>query len=216
MFYKWLLKLGAFRNSKTILDVATGTGANVAFLAQKHPEIDFIGIDYNARLVEAGNNILHKLKINNAVLQKKDLYKINGRFYKNVDGIVSFQTLSWLPHYKTALQRQLKLRPKWIAATSLFYEGKIDVFIKLHTRYDAYENGRPKEYYFNVYSLDMLKRFLAENGYKKFRYTRYDIDLDLKRKGKDIGTYTERLKDGRRLQFSGPLFLPWYFIYAER
>lgn len=29
-----------------------------------------------------------------------------------------------------------------------------------------------------------------------------------------LGTYTEKLEDGRRIQISGGLMLPWYFIVA--
>jgi hypothetical protein len=31
-----------------------------------------------------------------------------------------------------------------------------------------------------------------------------------------MGTYTEHLADGRRLSISGPLLMPWYFLFAGR
>jgi len=56
--------------------------------------------------------------------------------------------------------------------------------------------------YCNVYAL-------------KQRFKRFDIDIDLpKGSHGGLGTYTELLADGRRLQISGPIMLSWYFILA--
>ena len=52
--------------------------------------------------------------------------------------------------------------------------------------------------------------------YKKFKYKRFDIDIDLKHSNSDLGTYTQKLANNKRLQFTGPLWEPWYFIYAEK
>jgi hypothetical protein len=48
-----------------------------------------------------------------------------------------------------------------------------------------------------------------------FRFKRFDIDIDLpKGSHGGLGSYTELLPDGRRLQISEPIMLSWYFILA--
>ena len=41
----------------------------------------------------------------------------------------------------------------------------------------------------------------------------FEIELDLSGPVEGgLGTYTRKLEDGRRLQFSGALWLPWKFV----
>ncbi len=43
------------------------------------------------------------------------------------------------------------------------------------------------------------------------------FDIDIKKPEKaGLGTYTERLENGKRIQISGGLMLPWYFIVAYK
>jgi hypothetical protein len=66
-------------------------------------------------------------------------------------------------------------------------------------------------------SRGLIEQFLADRGYRDFRYTPFEIDIDLPKPQKKVmGTYTEKLADGRRLQISGPLLMTWHFISARR
>jgi hypothetical protein len=108
-----------------------------------------------------------------------------------------------------------KLKPKWIALTSLFYDGPLSCTIEVQD-YDSNLQPCMKSFY-NVYSLPLVKKILLELGYCNFQSTEFEINIDLPRpdrKGK--GTYTERLQSGRRLQISGPLLMPWYFIAVKK
>jgi hypothetical protein len=60
-----------------------------------------------------------------------------------------------------------------------------------------------------------VKLFLNNNGYTKFKSKKFEIDVDVPPDG-TFRTYTERTFDGRRIQISGPVFMPWHFIAAER
>ena len=66
---------------------------------------------------------------------------------------------------------------------------------------------------YNVYSLSRFQRACEAKGCKQFVSRDFVIDVDLPppENGK-LGTYTRRLEDGQRLQFSGPIFLPWKVI----
>ena len=63
----------------------------------------------------------------------------------------------------------------------------------------------------------MLKDFLAERGYTVFRAEPFEIDIDIpKPEHLDMGTYTVKTEDGKRLQISGALLMPWYSVYAAK
>lgn len=45
----------------------------------------------------------------------------------------------------------------------------------------------------------------------------FEIDIDLKKTDSmDMGTYTIMTAEKKRMQVSGAIMMPWYFIYAER
>ena len=146
-----------------------------------------------------------------------DCYHLNPDLKNRYKGIVSFQTLSWLPEYYEAIRCMTELGADWIALSSLFYEGDIDYTIQLKDYTRASNEKVYTEYYYNIYSLVKIRERFAELGYKKFKYKYFDIDIDLPRPEKDgLGTYTKKLEDGSRIQISAGLMLPWYFIVAYK
>ena len=52
------------------------------------------------------------------------------------DGIMCLQTLSWISNYNRIVNAMIKLNPKWIMITSLFYDGPVDakIIIKDYSR----------------------------------------------------------------------------------
>lgn len=217
-FSKWLerIRLLSPNDSKIILDIGSGEGASLSYLAGKFPRSAFTGIDINKTLVKKGNVIMKKIKQDNCRLEIGDLYKLNKKNKNVFDGITSLQTLSWLPSYKEPIMEMIKLHPKWIAISSLFYDGFIDCEIKVRD-YTKSKGKKAGEVFYNVYSLRLIERFFKKNGYRKFQYIPFIIDIDIdKNKDGRMGTYTVKTKEGSRLQISGPLLMNWYFIVAER
>jgi hypothetical protein len=106
------------------------------------------------------------------------------------------------------------IKPRWIALSSLFYEGDITATIVIN------EHQRSRKTFYNVYSIPELNRLAKQHGYFISNYEKFDIDVDLP-KPTDIdfmSTYTERLMDVesiRRIQISGPLLMNWYFIMLQ-
>jgi len=110
-----------------------------------------------------------------------------------------------------------KLNSKWIALTSLFYDGEISCKIEINDYAFTMEGRECKEICCNIHSLIHVQKFFEECNFKKFKYTQFEIDVDLPEpQERGFGTYTEKLEDGRRLQISGPLLMPWYFVSASK
>lgn len=150
-------------------------------------------------------------------LAQGDWYNLDKSLVGAFDGVVSLQSLSWLEDWKLPLEKVCELHPKWMAFSSLFYEGKINYQIRL-TDYELKGNDVPyQETYYNIYALPLVKDFLAEHGYKKFMFEPFEIDIDLpKPMSMDAGTYTVKTEDGKRLQISAAMLMPWYFVYAAK
>ena len=82
-----------------------------------------------------------------------------------------------------------KLSPRWIALTSLFYEGDISCKIQV------LEHRRNRETFYNVNSLPLLSRICEENGYLLTRFVPFEIKSDIdKPTDRDyMGTYTRKV-----------------------
>lgn len=217
-FSDWLksLRLISPKKSINVLDLGSGEGASLSYLARKFPISNFTGVEINKNLVDKGNKIFEKLKINNCKLEVGDLYRINRKFINKVDGIISLQTLSWLPEYKKPIKEMIKLNPKWIAVSSLFYDGLVECEIKVRD-FKRSSGKKPEDVFYNVYSLKLIENLFKKYGYKKFKFTPFTIDVDIE-KNKDgrMGTYTVKTNKGKRLQISGPLLMSWYFAAASK
>lgn len=215
--YQWLTQKEAFVPGRTYADVACGMGGNTLYFARHEQQSNFIGIDYNTELITSAERERQVQGVANAQFMVGDAYALDALSLPACDGLLSLQTLSWLEDFQRATQQLLQQQSRWLLITSLFYEGEIDAFITLHNYHRANHEQAYEQSYYNVYSLPRFVSVLRESGYTTIDVMPFEIDTDLPRpEDRDLGTYTETLHDGRRLQFSAMLHLPWYFIYAER
>jgi hypothetical protein len=54
--------------------------------------------------------------------------------------------------------------------------------------------------FYNIYAVPQIKQQFEDYGYDYFSYAPFEIDVDLpKPVSKDMGTYTVRLENGKRL-----------------
>jgi len=107
------------------------------------------------------------------------------------------------------------LTKKHIFLSSLFYDGDIDFEIKV--REFKKEAGKENfNSYYNVYSYPHFEKFVYSLGAKKIESFNFEIEKDIPKPSKDImGTYTERLESGKRLQISGAVIMSWKIIHIE-
>ena len=213
-FADFVADLGS--NSHEIVDLGCGAGAATFCLAQRCPAANFVGVDYSEDLIGLANKLAEGKQTPNLSFTTGDWFNLN--FRGDVDGVVSLQTLSWLPEFERPLQEIYeKLNPKWLAVTSLFYEGDISCTIEVN------EHSRERKSFYNVYSIPAVMRHAREFGFQVTRKLKFVIDIDLaKPKNIDLmGTHTVLAKSGagamdERLQISGPLLMNWYFLLIER
>ena len=195
-----------------------GGGANTIYLANEFENIQFIGMDINKEFIDYGNAELKRhSKFMNCRLYEEDWLHINSEWRGKFDGIISFQTLFMFPEYKEPLKQLASLQPDWIALSSLFYEGDIEYTNKFRDYYRPSNNKEYTDYYYNIHSMPRFKEYMKELGYEKFEYIPFNIDIDLpKPNHMDLATYTVRTEDGKRLQISAGMMMPWYFIIASK
>lgn len=187
-----------------VIDAGCGGGAPTWYLANRFLNCAFTGIDESKEL------IAHARRARNLDFEVDDLTSLRVRF--GIDGVVLMQTLHCFPSPQIPIhQIATRIRPQWIAFSTLIYEGNINCKIIVS------EPDRPRESYYNVYGLPGISAVLGSEGYGIVRYKPFKIDVDLPRPNNPdiMKTYT-LATESSKIQCSGPLVLPWGFCLFER
>lgn len=197
-----------------ILDTCCGIGHLIYFLNKISPSSQFVGIDKKRYLIEEARKLCG---INNPNITFKtiDVYKLSKYFKKEFDITINWKTLSWLSKYEKAVEEMMKVTKKFIFLSSLFYEGDIDFEIKVR-EYHKEAGKRGFSSYYNTYSLPRFKKFCYQLGAKKIKVYDFEIPIDLPKPPlNQMGTYTLKLENGKRLQISGVVLMNWKIIQIE-
>ena len=216
--YQSTLQLSAFIQSLIgstqgeALDVACGSGANIFHLAQMVPGFKWSGIDIAGEvLFPIGSPFFHSKSLD-VDLKTGDVYKIQDYFGgKAFDMVLAIHIFSSLESYDALLDELLTVAKGWLFVNSMFTDFDVDVNIEV-TDY-TWPEDCPNPGNYNVYSLSRFRKMCEARGCKEFVSRDFVIDLDLPvPTNGGLGTYTRKLEDGQRLQFSGPILLPWKFV----
>lgn len=193
------------------LDAGCGAGANMAHLSEAFPGTRWLGIDIVDERIEAGRRLLaHDDRF---TIECGDIFRLTETYgAKRFDATFSIMVLSWIEDYERALAQMLEVTRGWVIVLSLFAESELDAFIRVAGRHEGPHDGYEATY--NVYSLARFEAFARAHGASEMVAEPFDIDIDLPRPEdtSGMGTWTERLESGRRLQFSGPLWMPWWLV----
>lgn len=211
----WLAEKDVFESDARICDLGCGQGASLFYMASRYTDCNFTGVDLDKEAISNGIELMESRQIKNCHLIQGDLHNIGSRFDPEAfTGVLSLQTLSWLPHYRLAIDAMISLSPQWIAASSLFFDGPVETQTMVRV---TEESGTETELFYNTYSLPKFRSYLAALGYRDFDCLPFEIRIDLPRPDSPkMQTYTEATVGGHRLQISGPLLMNWYFIFARR
>ena len=215
-FEKFLKKHSCFVVGTKCLDIGCGTGGPSLYFAQKNPCVNFIGIDYNAYNIELGKSVIRGKPCSNLKLEAGDWFDLKKEYISYFDGIFNINTFCVFRNIEPAIDALATLRPRWIAFKSLFYEGPLDVLIHIRDHNHPQITDDCPDGDFNIFSLNHLKTYLCSLGFNDFFYERFEIPIDLHKKPDGgRGTYTVFAEFQKRAQFSGPVYLPWYFVLAK-
>lgn len=198
-------------NKSKLIDIACGMGGVARYLSELYPDCEILGMDFNENFKDTFP------KGDKLSFEVGDIYNIDKKYARIFDGAICLQTLSWLPGYEEPLKEICGLRTKWIAMSLLGYEGKINFNIGVENYESLTPEGDFTHSYYNIYSLPLMEKVLRGYGFQTFSYQKFEIDIDLEKpKNWDLGTYTIMTAEQNRIQISGALLMPWYFVYAKR
>ena len=207
--------LDELKNSELVLDLGCGAGAASTYFALKNPSTKFIGIDISEKLVSYASE---KSNQPNLTFEQGDWLDLQHSLrnkslnLNEVDGVISLQTLSWLPDmYEPLMNIFHHVGPNWIGISSLFYTGDISCQVEI------IEHKRTRRSFYNTYSLKELARLSKQYGYELSRYEKFLMPVDLEKPTDEdrMGTYTLAVSAASgvsRIQISGPLLMNWYFV----
>jgi ubiquinone/menaquinone biosynthesis C-methylase UbiE len=215
--YRSTVSLGQFLSSHVgslqgeALDVACGAGANIFYLSQLFPKLSWTGVDLAGAYLFPHTRKLFAQHETSPNLLAGDFYRLTELLpEKKYDLVLSTQTLHTLPSYEQAMEQLLAVTSKWLVITSLFTHFRVDAKIETTDYTWPAEVSRA---YYSVYSLPRLREFCESHGAKEVITTDFNIDLDLSPPANmGLGTYTRMLDCGERLQFTGPVYMPWKFV----
>lgn len=198
-FARKTLRDGAVR---TVLDAGCGSGQNIPHLASLWPGALWTGVDRDRDLLKQGRSLLN----GHATLEARDLTALKSVYGDDqFDVTFSIMVLSWLPRYEEVMEQMLGVTSRCIFITSLFSESDLDAYTQV--------TGEDYRAHYNVYSLPRFQAFCRSHGAEIIAAQPYEIDVDLPRPDHGrMQTYTEALADGRRVQFSGPVWMQWWML----
>ena len=211
-FEKFIKRNNGFKNTRYILDAGCGFGSNSYYFSKKNPLINFIGGDYRSRNIKKAKKILKKKKSKNMSFINYDILKPKKNLIGRFDGIFCIHTLCTFKNSDVVINKLCQLKPKWIAINSLFYNGPIEVLI--HMRGELKDNDPDGD--FNIFSLPKIKKKFLKKGYKIKFIPFFPKKKLIMPKDNSRGSYTMSTELNKRTVFSGPIHLPWYFIFAEK
>lgn len=218
MTYRSTSYLGAFIQSQIrsgrgeALDVGCGAGANIFHFAEMIPGFHWSGVDIAGEVLFPIGDPFFRSQGLVADLRVGDFYRLDECFGgRKFDLVLAIQTLLSIEDYDALLEQMLSMTRGWLFVSSMFTDFDVDVIIKVkdYTRPD----DCPDPGNYNVYSLSRFRKICEAKGCKQFVSRDFVIDVDLHPpENGGLGTYTRKREDGQRLQFTGPIFLPWKVV----
>lgn len=200
------------REGGEALDAGCGAGANIFHLSRVLKGYRWTGVDLAGEVLFPVAAPFFSRENVNATLVVGDFFELDQIFKdRTFDIVFSLQTLLIMPEYEPALDQLLAVTNEWLFVSGLFTDFNVDA--KIEVMDYTWEVGVQGPYYYSVFGLDRFHSYCTQRGCEEFITQDFEIDIDLPRpESKGFGTYTETLTSGKRLQFTGPISLPWKFL----
>ena len=212
-FNKFIIKKKQFKPKTKILDAGCGIGNNTIYFAQKHKSVEFTGGDYSKK-----NVLLAKKKFKNIknlsftyfdILKKKNNFK--NKFY----GIISIHTMCCFKDISKPIKLLCELNPQWICFKTLAYDADMDVLIHIRD-FDSKIKDKNPDGDFNIFSEKKIINEFKKNKFKAEIQNYYPLKKIINSNKKKRGSYSIKTDFHQNTVFSGPVYLPWKFIFAKK
>ena len=214
---KRVVDLADLQSGQRIIDLACGNGDNLTYLFKKYKyKKECIGLDFNKDLIKCAKKSSKNIK--NLNFMHGNILNINKKLKGLYEGAISFQTLSVLEDYERAVKEMVKLDPKFIAVSSLFWEGLTDFKIRVNRLSNSsYKRKVDNFTNYNIYSLKNYISLLKNMGYRKNIFMKFDIPKSLPKPKDKTKMQSYTIKHNKKnLQISGPVLMNWYFIISKK
>jgi SAM-dependent methyltransferase len=212
-FNKFIIKKNQFKPNTRILDAGCGIGNNTIYFAKKNKLVEFIGGDYSKK-----NILLAKKKfkkVNNLSFSFFDILKNKKKFVNKFDGIISIHTMCCFKDISEPIRKLCTLNPKWLCIKTLAYDADMDVLIHIRD-YDSGMKDNNPDGDFNIFSKKKIISEFNKNKYKAEIHDYYPSKRIVIKDKKKRGSYTIKSDFHKNTVFSGPVYLPWKFIFAKK
>lgn len=197
-----------------LLDAACGAGANAFHMAQRWPKVSVTGMDQDADLVAFARQHAAQTPPGNRQFQTGDLCHAASLFRPKQFRYCTFIHTLFLftpEEYPDILKNLLAVTREWIFISSLFGNHNLDVVCEIRD-YTRPQAGGKKPLNYVILDERRFADRCQELGVKEVRFEEFSIDIDLSPPAEGgLGTHTVKDAQGQRLQFSGPVFMPWKF-----
>jgi trans-aconitate methyltransferase len=200
----------------SVIDVGCGIGHLAPHFNELSPGSGFHGVEQYEYMTEEARRANAGLP--QATFEHADAYELPTRYPKGFDVAVAWKVLSAIPAFEPMLDVLLGLARRHVLIGSIFYDGDIDfeITVREHAKDREGMSEVASLTNYNVYSLPRFERYVRERGAADVQVHDFEIPIDLPRGDTDrMGTYTERLADGRRLQLSGAVVMNWKVIRID-
>ena len=183
-------------------------------MSKKLKKAKFVGIDYVKKKIKRAKSRNKNENIKFIVQNLKKKTKLKKSFF---DLIFSVHATCCFKKIDEPLKFMFKLKPKWIALNSLFYDGPLDVLIHIRDYSETNIDDNNVNSDFNIFSIENMKKILKKNGYEIFKLQKFfpNKKISQPKKGKR-GSYTIKTDFNKNTTFSGPVHLPWCFVLIKK
>jgi SAM-dependent methyltransferase len=212
-FNNFIKKNNGFASKSRVLDAGCGIGNNTIYFAKKNKSVKFIGGDYSLKNISLAKKIFKNY--NNISFVYMDMLKKNKKFINAFDGIISIHTMCCFKDIEKPIKLLCNLNPKWMCIKTLAFKADLDVLIHIRDFDSGIKDNNP-DGDFNIFSEKKIIKAFQNNNYsvKIFDYFPRN-KIIIKNKNKR-GSYTVKTQFNKNTVFSGPVYLPWKFIFAKK
>ena len=130
-------------------------------------------------------------------------------------GITCIHTFCTFKNCEEPIKNLCKLGAKWIGINSLFYDGPLDVLVHIRDHKNKTKD-KDSDSDFNIFSIIKIKEQFKKYGYTIYYEPYFPLKNIPKPKDKSRGSFTMSTEINKKTIFSGPVHLPWYFIFAKK